>query len=639
MNGCGLRQFIQRRANCIGVTRNCTIHLSVGIESSHTTQNRVKMAKGIKTEVLHGDCREVLKDFPDNYFDAVVCDPPFGLEFMGKEWDRLWTNGGDAFSEDKKWGRRPAAYKPRYVVNRKCKQCGKWSRDKNPCKCEVPDWEMPKEMKGDSHYAIAMQEWHFKWATEVLRVLKPGGHLLAFGGTRTSHRLVCAIEDAGFEIRDSISWIFSQGFPKSQNISAAIDKSFRRDFVLAAIEAGIDLPGRSVDDWTKEYHSPGNRWWEIIKKGISKEDLEKVERVFVRKGLAGKTAFWRRWNEGDGTFDITAPATTEAQYWQGFGTGLKPSIETICMSRKPLSEPTVAANILKWGTGGLNIDGGRIDYLGDADKASATPQGKTTSKSGRLAGQAQGGGERSEFERPEQKGRWPANLILQHTEDCVQAGTKKVKTGTTNSRKGTGSFAFGDHEKKVNPWVGVDGKEEVESWRCHPDCPVKMLDEQSGERPHSFRTSRDHQGGDFKWKAGNKPGFDDSGGASRFFYQAKSSPRERFFLCPTCDTVDNDRKAHKDHDIVFHPTQKPIDLMRYLVRLVTPPKGIILDPFVGSGSTLVAAKLEEFDGVGIDQDLDYVRIAEHRIKYARKYKAKIKPITPERKRITPFFED
>lgn len=370
------------------------------------------------------------------------------------------------------------------------------------------------------------------WA-EVLRTLRPGGYLLAFGGTRTFHRLAVAIEDAGFEIRDCMQWIYGSGFPKSHDISKGIDKAagVKREKVKASSVGGKIISG------------------------------------------SGNTRPWM--DDPDHKIDSNIPITPEAQQWVGYGTALKPSWEPIIMARKPLSESTVAANVLRWGTGGLNIDGCRV--------------GSGT------------------------QGRWPANTILQHHMDCVQVGTDRVKTGTTNSRKDTGTFAFGDHEKKTNPWVGKDGKEEVERWECHPECPVGMLDAQSGTLKSGEKKPKPTHASGWFGEGATGEYASNSGGASRFFYQAKAGNSERFFLCRTCDVVGNDRKAHDGHEVVSHPTQKPVQLIRYLQRLVTPPGGTTLDPFVGSGTAGVAANAEGFEFIGIDKDPEYVRIAEGRV--------------------------
>lgn len=324
---------------------------------------------------------------------------------------------------------------------------------------------------------------------ECLRVLKPGGHLLAFGGTRTSHRMVCAIEDAGFEIRDSLIWMYGSGFPKSLDISKAIDK---------AAGAQREIVGR--------------------RKGVTKTFNIGAQRILKQRD------------------PFTAPSTDAAKEWDEWGTALKPAHEPICLARKPLSEKTIAANVLKWGTGGLNIDGSRIgmqekdkaDFLEKRDSwansnGKKSPGFMTSPKNESLAREAAN------------KGRFPANVLL-------------------------GCACEGQNE---------------------PDCAVRMLDEQSGQ---SKSVSGGLGGMDSGMWSGKRQierrGHEDSGGASRFFYTAKASRAERL--------------GSK------HPTVKPLDLMKYLVRLVTPPQGVVLDIFAGSGTTLQAAKILGFKSVGID---------------------------------------
>ena len=339
---------------------------------------------------------------------------------------------------------------------------------------------------------------------EVFRVLKPGGYLLAFAGTRTQHRMAVNIEDAGFEIRDMIAWMYGQGFPKSHNVALGIDKMFGHG------ERGhrIAVANRCHPDGTVEPNG---------------ENIPAYE---------GKCE--------------------QSKPWVGWGNNLKPAMEPITVARKPL-EGTIAANVLEHGTGAINIDGCRIDYQSDADKASATPQGACTAKSGALAGKTQHEGDRTEFDRPEQKGRFPANVIMDE-----EAG--------------------------------------------------KILDEQSGvstsaggRTANISKTSKIYGGGkglgqdiDAEAVKGD-PGFGDTGGASRFFY------------CPKTNKKDRGEGNN-------HPTVKPTDLMRYLCRLVTPPEGIVLDPFMGSGSTGKAALLEGFAFIGIDREQQYVDIARGRIK-------------------------
>jgi len=339
------------------------------------------------TELIHGDCLEVLRSMPDCSVDAVVTDPPYGLSFMGKKWDY-----------------------------------------------DVPGVEV--------------------WA-ECIRVLKPGGHLLAFAGTRTQHRMAVRIEDAGFEIRDMIAWVYGSGFPKSLDVSKAIDKA-----------AGAE---REVVGQVKKLQS---------------------------FGYEGNNCFGGDIERG-GVMQITTPATPEAKQWQGWGTALKPALEPITVARKPLIG-TVAENVLQYGTGAINVDGGRV-----GDNAGwSYPNGR--------GGTAWHGRDSLANNLTEPmaatQGRWPANFIH-------------------------------------------DGSEEA----------TDLLKD-----------------------------------SARFFYCAKASKADR---------------GENNH----HPTVKPTDLMRYLCRLVTPPNGVVLDPFMGSGSTGKAAALEGFGFIGIEREAEYVAIAQARI--------------------------
>lgn len=337
---------------------------------------------------------------------------------------------------------------------------------------------------------------------EVLRVLKPGGHLLSFGGTRTYHRMACAIEDAGFEIRDQMQWIYGSGFPKSMDISKAIDK-----------QAGAkrEVIGRNPN---------------------SRENCNKSNTLY-QSGTVGKTDY------------ITAPATLEAKQWEGWGTALKPAHEPIVVARKPLSEKTVAENVLKWGTGGINIDGCRIELQEEGEDKRLG--GKGTWKTEKMAKNVYKGGFSGEGVTSSKLGRFPANVILDEEAGKLldeQSGISKSTNKLRNNKQSVYAESEGRKYGKYN------------------DCI-------------SF-------------------GFSDSGGASRFFYCAKASKKER-------GEGNN------------HPTVKPLSLMRYLVRLVTPPNGIVLDPFAGSGTTLEAATLEGFSFVGIEKQAEHIPYIKARI--------------------------
>jgi hypothetical protein len=409
------------------------------------------------------------------------------------------------------------------------------------------------------------------WAA-VLRVLKPGAHLLAFGGTRTHHRMVCAIEDAGFEIRDEIQWLYGSGFPKSLDVSKAIDA--RKDWSLVERLSGEIKRARAVVGWSlaelgermkahtdeqygKWYHRGGHMFFETGRSLPSRPEWDLLRSLLpigpefhaVYEAAEREVVGAFRNDRGGRAISIiqggieyapTAPATESARQWEGWGTALKPACEPICLARKPLTG-TVAANVLAHGTGALNIDGCRV--------------GSETIRSSGWTGMdarrfrhgtrptdytAEGKGSPAPSEHT---GRWPANVILD------------------------------------------------------PEAAA-LLDAQSGERPagghllggeyadigyHGHATRRDAFAG-----------YGDSGGASRFFYVAKPSGAER-------GEGNN------------HPTVKPLTLLRYLVRLVTPPGGLVLDPFAGSGTTLYAAQEEGFRFVGIELNAEYIRIAERRM--------------------------
>ena len=316
---------------------------------------------------------------------------------------------------------------------------------------------------------------------EALRILKPGGHLLAFSGSRTYHRMTCAIEDAGFEVRDQIMWLYGSGFPKSHDVSKAIDRE----------------------------------------EGAERDVVGQARRNMMTNG---KNTYGK-WDES-GEYNITAPATDAAKQWQGWGTALKPAHEPICVARKPLIG-TVAQNVLTWGTGGVNVDGCRVGEEGGTTRNGLGDRPEGDSVGFRVGHSIQ----------QLNSGRWPANIIHDGSDEAV----------------------------------------------------------------------------------------DGMGEASRFFYCAKASKRDRDEGCegmeekarPTMGSgiggqPDKQRVNSRNH----HPTVKPTDLMRYLCRLVTPPNGLVFDPFTGSGSTGKAAILEGFRFLGCDMTAEYIDIARARIEHA-----------------------
>lgn len=469
--------------------------------------------------VHHGDCLDVLAELPDASVDAVATDPPYSLSFMSRSWDHYAT---------------PAEF----------------------------------------------QRWCEQWARECLRIVKPGGHLLSFGGSRTWHRLAAGIEDAGFEIRDSIAWLYGSGFPKSLDVSKAIDK--RRDDeedvrrVCRWLRARIDdhpsesirtiaerfgFHARMVEHWAardtdSQPTLPTLTQWDRLRDLLAFDDEldAEVYRLNLRKGEPGEA-----WADRPivGTVDEWADRTNYAltsrdglrrgestnpiaQQWEGWGTALKPAFEPIVVARKPLAG-TVAANVLEHGTGALNIDACRIGDAGGARRGPADigAHGRTNNVLGPgldLANAAP---------RIDGLGRWPANVVL----DERQAAELDKQSGTLKS--------------------GV-------------------------MRAGTARAERNGQiYGKLRGDATTADTYGDEGGASRFFpvfrYSAKAPGAER----PTVDGV-------------AHPTVKPLDLMRWLVRLVTPPNGLVLDPFAGSGTTAEACIHEHMRCITIERESDYL---------------------------------
>jgi DNA modification methylase len=412
--------------------------------------------------IHHGDLFDVLPTLDADSIDACVTDPPYGLGFMAKEWD---VPGGIGAFPMRRRVETDA-------VNTGASRQGGRQRSGN---------DFAKRQKRDAQAFEAEAE---RWAVEVLRVLKPGAHLLAFGGTRTFHRLAAGIEDAGFEIRDCLSWLHGQGFPKSLNV--------------------------------------GN----------------------------------------------------------GRGTALKPAWEPIILARKP-TKGTVAQTVARYGTGAINVDACRIEgEPWQAHNATGLAKEKFFTR-----------GEAAVIHKePHDLGRWPANVLL----DEQAAQVLDEQTGD------------------VGGGYGVRG---------------------SG--PLDGRTSYALPG------QGQIVGFGDNGGASRFFYVAKPSREERDYGCHDLTvrpgTLGHKRCAKCGRQAVnvsgtcqcaepewiegaavakarnIHPTVKPVELMRWLVRLVTPPDGIVLDPFTGSGTTGMACRYEHRRFIGIEREAEYVAIAERRI--------------------------
>lgn len=527
--------------------------------------------------VLVGDCLDRLRDIDDCSIDSIVTDPPYGIEFMGKEWDSFKNKDRDTGAAN------PGQTKT-------------WCDDASSG-IGVGGPRFSTQTRKDM---LNFQAWFTEVAVELLRVLKPGGHLLSFGGTRAYHRMVCAVEDAGFEIRDSIHWTYGSGFPKSHNVAIAIDK------------AAGKLENRGV-----RMSNTGQR--------TQGEDIPAAKSMPQHQGL-----------------------TEEAQQWQGWGTALKPSHEPIVVARKPLVG-TVASNVLAHGTGALNIDGCRVgqpDGFGGGAKAS----------SGFVDGYKGDGFVAST------SGRWPANTILTHAADCQQTGTREDQMTGGFGNGGIGMASTGDSqgEGKGAEWQGKAVS--VPVWACVEHCPVYQLDQQSGIRAAGHWTKTKTTGfGEFGGGTSEYHGpgeKSDKGGASRFFtqttwdpewdhllYVAKPSKAERNAgldglpeksakeRYPSLATLNEDNQQRLPASN-SHPTVKPVALMAHLIRMVTPPGGTVLDPFLGSGTTAVAAIREGFTWVGCEMTPDYLPIIEGRVEHAqnppkKKAKAKASNTAPE----------
>ena len=513
--------------------------------------------KGIN--VICGNNIEVLKTLADNSVDSVVTDPPYGL---GKEPDanemlKAWLESG-------------------YM--------------------EVSG----KGFMGKEWDSFVPQPVFWK---EVFRVLKPGGHILSFFGTRTYDWGVMAIRLAGFEIRDSLQWVYGSGFPKSHNISKAIDKMYgaEREVVGESPYTNMNIKGKD---------------------GFMVNDTE--ERIRQK---------------------ITTPSTDQAKQWDGWGSALKPAVEPIVLARKPLEKGlTIAENVLKWGTGAINIDGCRIGFKNESDYKESTNKNQHENFGTKPMTNNNVYGDYSMMQPKnyEPSGRFPANLILTHHEDCECVGTKKVKgqiDKPTNRTQFEGTWSMDNTglrsytNKSKEGYGDENGEETIEDWNCVDDCPIKIMDEQSVESKSSKRGSiynKSTENSNIYTPATSDYRDDntyaDKGGTSRFFYTPKTSKSERNWgLEDFEETISSDRKAI--HNVGannprnrsgkpkanIHPTVKPVKLMQYLARLITPPNGLVLDPFNGSGTTGIACKLEGFDYIGLEISEEYCEIARSRI--------------------------
>lgn len=498
----------------------------------------------INVDVRHGDCLTVLRGMPDNSVDSVVTDPPYGLSNT----------------------------KPAQVAD----VLAAWV---------TGDTEAVPTTKG----GFMGKDWDSfvpppaVWA-ECLRVLKPGGHMAVFAGARTQDLMGLSIRLAGFEIRDTLGWIYGSGFPKSMDISKAIDKgqalSKSRAYEFTAWMRSTGITAREINESTGTNMS-SHYLTDRSQPAIATADLfdklrpllpevpERIERLvaertgiewtdYVKREVVGSSANGIAGGTGEHAgesgaygfrkeFNLTAPATSDATRWDGWGTALKPAIEPIILARKPLVG-TVAQNVLAHGVGGLNIDASRVGSEVRVNPAAGNvPGGASLNMSAK--------GMPVDADPTIAAGRFPANVLLDEhaaTEMDKQSGVLKSGVGTIGAGKGR-----------------ADNASSIAS---------------TGKIASSYG---------------------DSGGASRFFpvfkYQAKAPKKER----PVIEREDGSK--------IQHPTVKPVALMEWLVTLTTPPGGLVLDPFAGSGTTLQAARDKGFKAIGVEQDPDYIRLIETRL--------------------------
>ncbi len=489
------------------------------------------MGRGAEV-IHHGDLFNVLPTLEAESIDACVTDPPYDL------------------TANKRGGSGAASLNLASPVGRS--------------RISTGGGFMGKEWDGQG-VAFKPETWQ-----AVYRVLKPGAHLCAFGGTRTFHRMTCAIEDAGFEIRDCLSWLYGSGFPKSLDVGKAID-AIRDRSKLALLNAEIararQQSGLSLKQISESmmaatsgrygtwYHRGGHMFFETGMSLPSRPEWEHLRQVLpinpkffdvydaAEREVIGPSRFDKGGRgvgiiQGNTEYAATAPSTDAAKQWDGWGTALKPSWEPIILARKPL-QGTVAANVQRHGTGAINIDACRI----------ATSDVLSIGTNNRSNGAINFGmtGDSSD-QHP--MGRWPANVLLD--EDAAA-----------------------------------------------------LLDEQTGELISgavAAETQRGAFGGNGIYGKANGDGMGrsyptDSGGASRFYYVAKPSREERNY--------GTDRNGH--------PTVKPIEVIRWLVKLITPPNGTVLDPFMGSGTTGMACRYEQRAFLGIEREAEYFAIAKSRI--------------------------
>jgi DNA modification methylase len=457
----------------------------------------------VEPEVLHegrvllygGECLSVVRALGANTADAVVTDPPYHL------------------TANKNGGSGPASLNERSPAGRARVTTGFMGKA----------WD-----GGDIAFRVDL------WA-ELLRVLRPGGYVLAFGGTRTYHRMACAIEDAGFTIRDQLAWVYGSGFPKSLNVSKAIDETLGAKRTKVRVDAAKVRNPKAT--------------------GGGRDGMEGGSRPWIERALEVG------YHEKDGD----EPVTDIARQWDGWGTALKPAWEPIVLAQKPLLDDNVAKNVLRWGNGALNVDGCRVPIVDAADAIDyalncSGDHGHSANRN-RQMDFHMGGGHASA------RGRWPANIVHDGSDEVIAAFPADTKTTTAGPSV---QRLKRNADKFRNTYGAFAGCDEL----------VTL--------------------------------YGDSGSAARFFYCAKASKSER--------------------DGSKHPTVKPLALMRWLVRLVTPPNGLVIDCFAGSGTTGEAALCEGVRAVLVEREAEYLADIRQRIAFAFDEKKPI--LAPHAKRRT-----
>lgn len=488
-------------------------------------------------EVLCGDCLQVMRQMPDNCIDTIITDPPYGLGFMGANWD-TFSDDYQQRMREREAKRRPRKDGRKATGFQEAAYAGGYDYSRNP----------------------GYQEWCESWAREALRVAKPGAIMMVFGGTRTHHRLMCAIEDAGWEIRDCLMWLYGSGFPKSHDISKAIDK---RAVCPECQGSGEVRKGHAYNKDTKDW----DKAWESFKpiyepckacKGTGRGRVN-----VIGKGRAGKTALGQSsgWNKTNNPheFNITVPTSPEAKLWDGWGTALKPAWEPIIVAMKPL-DGTFAENAENHGVAGLWIDGGRVGM------ESHTVHGKE-------AGHFQPGSGQTIKDYREVQGRWPANVILDEEAGKMldeQSGERPSGGSATSQPRTPSIYEDGLKQRLITPRIDSGGASRF--FYC-------------AKAPRN----------------------------ERWFY---CKICERVFPMVDRGVHKHGKPDREQTHIVGHPTQKPLKLMEYLCRLTkTPTGGLVLDMFFGVGTTGVACINTGRDYIGIDTSTHYCEIA--RVRLAR----------------------